>query len=93
MDIHDYIKNYAHDYMRQLLGDALYTFLSIVLVLAGIILLLIAITDSNAVLGNPSYRNRSSLNELEYKKTRQKLRITMGVVGAFLIVYNILGFF
>lgn len=92
-EIQNYIKYYAYTYMRELLGETVYILLSMVLLLVGIVLLIIAISDSNAILGNPLYRDRSSLNDLEYKKTRQKLRITLGVVGLLLIVYNLFGFF
>lgn len=92
-DVKDYIKYYAHTYVQELLGETAYLALSFLLFLAGVFLIFIAVSDSNAILGNPTYRNRSSLNELEYKKTRQKLRITLGVIGVVLILYNITGFF
>ncbi len=93
MDVKDYIRYYAHTYIQELLGETVYLALSFLLFLAGVVLIVIAITDSNAILGNPIYRNRSSLDDLQYKKTRQKLRITLGVIGTIMILYNISGLF
>lgn len=93
MDVKDYIRYYAHTYIQELLGETVYLAISFLLLLAGVVLIVIAITDSNAILGNPIYRNRSSLDDLQYKKTRQKLRITLGVIGSIMILYNISGLF
>ena len=93
MDVKDYIRYYAHTYIQELLGETAYLAISFLLLLAGVVLIVIAITDSNAILGNPIYRNRSSLDDLQYKKTRQKLRITLGVIGTTMILYNISGLF
>lgn len=93
MDVKDYIRYYAHTYIQELLGETVYLAISFLLLLAGVVLIVIAITDSNAILGNPIYRNRSSLDDLQYKKTRQKLRITLGVIGTVMILYNISGLF
>lgn len=93
MDVKDYIRYYAHTYIQELLGETVYLAISFLLLLAGVVLIVIAITDSNAILGNPIYRNRSSLDDLQYKKTRQKLRITLGVIGTIMILYNISGLF
>lgn len=92
MEIHNYIKYYLHAYMREVLGETVHSFITFLLILLGVILLAVSIADSNLLLGNPANRDRT-LSRLEYKKTRQKLRIVLGIIGVFLIAYNLLGIF
>lgn len=90
-DIKNFITQEVHAYMRNLLGDTVFIFLSSLFIFLGIALLVASIANSNILFGDPSRRDRSQLGDIEYLKTRRILRIVVGIVGFILIIYNILG--
>lgn len=81
----------VHNYIRDLFGEMAHIAIIAVLILLGILFLFVAVTNSNFLLGNPNRRDRSQLNELEYRKFRFQLRLLLGIGGFILIVYNIFG--
>lgn len=81
----------VHNYIRDLFGEMAHLALVVILILLGILFLFVAATNSNFILGDPNRRDRSQLNEIEYRKFRFQLRLLLGIGGFVLIVYNIFG--